>query len=571
LNAGVVGELAANDIPEASWALPRSWRWNLGLIISWAWLTSSLVCAGVVLFRVWRFQRLMVAGGATSSEIAVRVEHFRQLLGLRRRVRVQILDHDVPPMIWPLGRSPIMLLSRRLIENLSNCQLDPIIVHELAHLRRRDDIVTWLEASVTCLFWWNPVVWLARAQLRAAAEDCCDALVIRTLPESRRQYGEALLRAAELSAFEVSLPVLASAFGQQASLRKRIETILLHDHRGRPAVFAKVCFIVLAIIVLPFAATAMSPIDELPAVDLPSLGVEIESTSRVQPDQSEHSNALRAPSIPSPTEPHSEVWSMGSNGQNARRLAYAPGYHIINSPEISPDGRFVAADGWSAGESLTSARLLVIDIKSGEVDNLGAGAMPNWSPDGKWLAFCKYHNERGVFVRSLDGETERHIDPAGWGIQWSPDGWKVAYSRGGRLIVHDLVSARGREIAPSDWDYKRVYWNPTWSPDSKEICFKASHQQGHSEFAIVNVEDDVPTIRRRINADGFNEDIAWHPDGTRILIPKAAANGVPCQIYEFGPDDADEPAPLVGQPQDRHNSGMCWSRDGKTLFFISRN
>jgi len=276
-----------------------------------------------------------------------------------------------------------------------------------------------------------------------------------------------------------------------------------------------------------------------------------------------------SPSVP-PTSTHAEVWAMDSNGQNARRVADAPGFPIINSPEISPDGRVVAVDGWRANESFMAARLLVIDIESGDVDDLGVGAMPNWSPDGSWIAFCKYSNQPGVYVRSLDGQTERHIDPLGWGIQWSPDGWKVAYTRGDRFVVHDFVSARSREIVPVEWDYTRIYWNPTWSPDSKEVCFKARHKQGHDEFAIVSVGSDAATIRRRISADGFNEDIAWHPDGTRILIPKAAADGVPGQIYAYDPNKADALSPLVGQPKDRHNGGMCWSRDGKTLFFISR-
>ncbi|HUG70586.1 MAG TPA: hypothetical protein VMM76_22750 [Pirellulaceae bacterium] len=37
-----------------------------------------------------------------------------------------------------------------------------------------------------------------------------------------------------------------------------------------------------------------------------------------------------------------------------------------------------APDGWRPKESLTAARRLGIDIKSGDVDNLGAGGMPNW-------------------------------------------------------------------------------------------------------------------------------------------------------------------------------------------------
>ncbi len=262
---------------------------------------------------------------------------------------------------------------------------------------------------------------------------------------------------------------------------------------------------------------------------------------------------------------------MDSDGHNARRVAHAPDFPIINSPEVSPDGKFVAVDGWNATEDLTAARLLLIDLQNGKVENLGVGAMPNWSPGGDWIAFCKYYNKRGVHIRSRDGWIERHIDPDGWGIQWSPDGWKVAYARGANLVIHNFVSAQSREVVPAEWDYTRIYWNLTWSPDSKEVCFKARHSEGHDEFVIMSVDSKVPSIRRRISAAGFQEDIAWHPDGTRILIPKAAADGVPGQIYSYDPSGTDEPSPLAGQPTDRHNSGMCWSRDGKTLYFISRS
>lgn len=267
---------------------------------------------------------------------------------------------------------------------------------------------------------------------------------------------------------------------------------------------------------------------------------------------------------------HAQVWTMSSDGRNARPLVYAPGFQIINSPEVSPDGRSVAVDGWREGERLTAARLLIIDIESGKVNDLGAGAMPHWSPDGKWIAFCKYGDERGVHIRSLDGAVQRHIDPEGWGMQWSPDGSKVAYTRGNKFVVHDFIAARSRDILPADWDYTRIYWNPAWSPDSKEICFKARHRQGHTEFAIINVSAEVPTVRRRISADGFLEDIAWHPDGRRILIPRGGAGGVYAQIYEFDPATDEQPKQLAGQPADRHNLGMCWSHDGKSLYYISR-
>ena len=269
------------------------------------------------------------------------------------------------------------------------------------------------------------------------------------------------------------------------------------------------------------------------------------------------------------SQPQREVWAMDSDGRNARKVADFADFAIINSPEVSPDGHLVAVDGWKSDQNLRDARVLIVDVRSGETKNLCRGAMPTWSPDGKWISFCKYGDERGVYIRSLDGAVERLLDRNGWGIQWSPDGLKAAYARGGKLVVHNFVSDTERVVEPADWDYTYIYWNATWSPDSDQLCFKAKHEDGHSEFAIVNVSGDMAAVRRRIKADGYNEDIAWRPDGMRILVPRKPLHGARAQICEFSPHGSASPTPIEGQPDDRHQSGMCWTKDGKTLFFIS--
>jgi hypothetical protein len=59
------------------------------------------------------------------------------------------------------------------------------------------------------------------------------------------------------------------------------------------------------------------------------------------------------------------------------------------------------------------------------------------------------------------------------------------------------------------------------------------------------------------------------------VIPQGALAGKFGRIIEFNPDDVTRDGTqagvaMKGQPNHRHNSGMSWSRDGKTLFFISR-
>ncbi len=549
----------------------RSTSWNVGNMVAWAWLVSSLAFATVVLLRVRRFQRTLAHAGASSPKLASRVDRLRLQLGLKRGVDVKILNGSLPPMIWPLARTPVMLLPRRLVDELDASQLDTVIVHELAHLRRRDDMVAIFEALVTSFFWWHPVVWLARQQMRMAAEDCCDAMVVGALPKSRRQYGEALLRSAVLASGQTSIPLFATTLARHRPLKERIEMVLHARFHGPLSIRVKCLCLALAVGLLPLAATATLQSDETPE-DLSPKFEQILFSQDSPAGESEGAEGEQdqGTDAPRPASRHFEIWAMDAHGKDARRIAHVPDYPIINSPEISPDGNFVAVDGWKKGERLQNARVLIVDIRTGEVNNWAQGAMPTWSPDGKWIAFCKYGAERGVYIRSLDGKTERLLDREGWGIQWSPDGLKAAYGRRGRLVVHNFVSDSEREVVPEDWDYTSIYWNPTWSSDSKQICFKARHKDGHSEFAIVNIVSNMATVRRRVNADDFNEDIAWHADGTRILVPRRPIDGGRAQLCEFDPTQDGKPVPVVGQPTDRNQAGMCWSRDGKTLFFISR-
>lgn len=265
------------------------------------------------------------------------------------------------------------------------------------------------------------------------------------------------------------------------------------------------------------------------------------------------------------------IYAMDADGRNVRELASIYDYPIINSPEVSPDGKWVAVDGWKRDQSLTDARILLVHMEDGAVLDLGKGAMPSWSADGKWIAFCKYGPERGVYIRSVDGETERLIDREGWGIQWAPDGLKAAYTRSGKFVIYDFIGDTRREISVAEgWPYQSIYWNCKWSSDSREICFLGRRRDGRREISILDLAGHQPKLRVRADGADFNPDIAWRSDGSRVTIPKKSQPGERGQIYVFDPNRYEPPIRLEGQPADRANSGMCWSPDGETLLFLSR-
>jgi BlaR1 peptidase M56 len=84
-----------------------------------------------------------------------------------------------------------------------------------------------LEFLAMGLYWWHPVVWYARRELREAEEQCCDAWVVATLPGAGRAYASALLDTLDfLSAAPPAVPLLASGLGQVSDLKRRLTMIM---------------------------------------------------------------------------------------------------------------------------------------------------------------------------------------------------------------------------------------------------------------------------------------------------------------------------------------------------------
>jgi Tol biopolymer transport system component len=266
--------------------------------------------------------------------------------------------------------------------------------------------------------------------------------------------------------------------------------------------------------------------------------------------------------------PGLHIFAMQADGAHVRRVASLAEYPSVCSPEISPEGGRIAVDAWRAGESSTDAHVLIVHLADGRVEDLGIGCMPTWSPEGDSIAFCKYG--LGVFTLSLKGDKkETCIDPLGWAIQWSPSGKSLAYVRRNNLVVHDVASGKQFEIFPEDENpYRMIYHNPTWSPDSKKICFIGARAGEGPELAHVSARQLMaPELVVLRSASDLSPDIAW--GAGKILAVQQPVEGRPGQMLAVPADGAGEAVAFAGQPADRHNGGMSWSRDGKTLYFMS--
>jgi len=226
------------------------------LLAATFWLGGSGAYLLLVVRSAKRLRRLVGESHPAPRDVTRRCAALADGLGLRRPPEVRFLDSALTPMLCAIARCPRVLVPAGLWEKLTDGQRDSILAHELAHLRRRDHWVRLFELLVSVVYWWLPVVWWARRELREATEQCCDAWVLWTLPRSSTNYATALIEAIDyLSMAPAAVPLLASGMGQFTDLKRRL--VMINRGKVRRALswpaFAGVC--VAAALLLPFSPT----------------------------------------------------------------------------------------------------------------------------------------------------------------------------------------------------------------------------------------------------------------------------------------------------------------------------
>ncbi len=230
----------------------RAGRWQVLLCAVWA---GGVIVGLAILFRrLSEFHTLLIEAVQGDATLIDDVRALARRLGMRNCPSIRILDAHVPPLVFAAWRSLILLIPARLLRGLDREQLHAVLVHELAHIRRRDHLTRWFEIFVRGIFWWHPLAWWASRQLRQAEEECCDAWVVWALPDSRRSYGEALLWTIEFLAERRLFSVVAGTALGGSHVKRRIEMIMNQQLNRRMSWGALIALIVVTASMLPVAA-----------------------------------------------------------------------------------------------------------------------------------------------------------------------------------------------------------------------------------------------------------------------------------------------------------------------------
>jgi beta-lactamase regulating signal transducer with metallopeptidase domain len=184
------------------------------------WLGGSMLTMAALATGLVGVERLRRSGQfLNDGDIPLRCRELAGSLGVARRVGVGICDRLAAPVFLGVVR-PLILLPPAALTGWSVDQVEMILLHELAHLRRCDNVVNLGQRLIEALLFFHPVTWWISAWVRLERELCCDRIVVERTGRPRA-YVEMLVALAGPGQGERRV-ALAMAGGQVSTRVRRI-------------------------------------------------------------------------------------------------------------------------------------------------------------------------------------------------------------------------------------------------------------------------------------------------------------------------------------------------------------
>jgi hypothetical protein len=182
---------------------------------------------------------------------------------------------------------PLVLLPAGTLLALSPTQLEAVLAHELAHIKRRDYLANILQSVVEVIFYYHPAIWWLSAQVRRERENCCDDIAVAACGDDLA-YAKALL---SLQAYAKGAPNFAMAFSNRKDhLLNRVKRILNHPINRNSIMekFSIASLVLICLLVLSMrdnsTASETSIVEVMETEALPEIRVDVATDVSVTGD-----------------------------------------------------------------------------------------------------------------------------------------------------------------------------------------------------------------------------------------------------------------------------------------------
>jgi beta-lactamase regulating signal transducer with metallopeptidase domain len=206
---------AAITVPGAWWT---SFTFIAGLWVLWLAVSTARLGRAVIVVR-----RAKAGCRAFPAAVCSSLPHWQRVRQTGRPVQLALSDRVSAAAVFGCGK-PVIAVAPTLVARLDADELDRIVIHEWAHVQRRDDLTTIGQLIVRAIAGWHPAVWWLDRRLSIEQELACDETVV-AVSGGAKSYASCLVKLASLRAGHPDV-LLASGALSSSGLTRRVARLL---------------------------------------------------------------------------------------------------------------------------------------------------------------------------------------------------------------------------------------------------------------------------------------------------------------------------------------------------------
>jgi bla regulator protein blaR1 len=203
-------------------SVPDAW-WTSGVVMAVAWFVWAAVAAVRSGRAIAALRRMRALSRPFPRQVESVLTHWQNVRDQGRRPRLVVSDAVTAAAVLGAG-APVIAVAPSLVSTLEADELDRVLIHEWAHVQRRDDLVSLLQIAVRVVAGWHPAVWWIDRRLQAEREIACDETTV-AMVGAPKSYAACLVKLAGLRG--AGRPALAApAIVAASGLRVRVARIV---------------------------------------------------------------------------------------------------------------------------------------------------------------------------------------------------------------------------------------------------------------------------------------------------------------------------------------------------------
>ncbi|TFG67196.1 MAG: M56 family metallopeptidase, partial [Anaerolineales bacterium] len=170
--------------------------WQAIVFLVWSAVVMMMVL--LLIQRVFFVRGLIAQSRASNGSMVDILEQCCRQMGIKKKISLKLSPNVTSPSVCGLFR-PVILMPQDLPDNLNQDHIKAVLLHELAHIKRGDLMISFVQTVLQIVYFYNPLLWLANAMIRRVREQAVDEMVMVAMGETAQQYPDTLINVARMS------------------------------------------------------------------------------------------------------------------------------------------------------------------------------------------------------------------------------------------------------------------------------------------------------------------------------------------------------------------------------------